>query len=151
MLEPEAATFLKWIRAPDNFESRSYMDGCDQPRSPNYITSQVCIKTPDHSKSRNYGDDCAQLRSRARRGSIVSRYRLGYYEPVVSTESASIASQHCTNDYEPTVSTERTSMSPQPGSVAAQSDQREEVFRDDLEITGLIRSLKLPGMEESET
>lgn len=151
MLEPEAATFLERIRTPDNFESRSYMDGCDQPHSPNSITSQDCIKTPDHSNSKNYGDDCAQLRSRARRGSIASRYRLGYYEPVVSTESAPIASQHCTNDYEPTVSTGCTSMSPQPGSVAAQSDQREEVFRDDLEITGLIRSLRLPGMEESET
>ncbi|KAJ5213358.1 hypothetical protein N7449_000527 [Penicillium cf. viridicatum] len=130
MLEPEAATFLEWIKTPDNFESRSYGDGCAQPHSPKSITSQDCIKTPNHSESRNYGDDCAQLRSRARRGSIESRYRLGYYEPVVSTG--------------------RTSLSPQPGSVVAQSDQH-EVSEDDLEITGLIRSLRLPGMEESET
>ncbi|KAF7530520.1 hypothetical protein PCG10_000021 [Penicillium crustosum] len=139
MLEPVAATFLDWIKTPNKCESRSYGDDCDQPRSPSSITSQDCIEPPDHLKSRNYGDGCAQLRSRARRGSIASRYRLGYYEPVVSTGGAPIVSQYCTNDYEPTVSTGRTSMSPQPGSVAAQSDQREEVFGDNLEITGLIR------------
>ncbi|OQD64213.1 hypothetical protein PENPOL_c008G02995 [Penicillium polonicum] len=151
MLEPEAATFLEWIKTPDNFESRSHGDCGAQPHSPKSITSQDFIKTPDHSESRNYGDDCAQLRSGARRGSIASRYRLGYYEPVVSTGGAPIPSPHCTNDYEPTVSTGRTSLSPQPGSLAAQSDQHEEVFRDDSEVTGLIRSLRLPGMEESET
>lgn len=145
----ESTTSLGWVKTPDHSESRSYGDGCAQPYSPNSITSRDCIKTPGHSKSRNYRDDCAQLRSRARRGSIASRYRLGYYEPVVSTGGAPVASQHCTNDYEPTVVTGRTSLSPQPGSVAARSDRCEEVFWDDLEITGLIRSLRLPGMEES--
>jgi hypothetical protein len=150
MLEPTAATFLAWIKTPDNFESRIYGDCCAQPHSPESVTSRDCIKTPNHSESRNYGNDCAQLRSRARQGSIASRYRLGYYEPVVPTGGVPIASQHCTNDYERTVSIECTctSLSPQPGSVAAQSDQH-EVSGDDLEIMGRIRSLRLPGMEES--
>ncbi|KAJ5413142.1 hypothetical protein N7465_005447 [Penicillium sp. CMV-2018d] len=152
----ESTTSLGWVKTPDHSESRNYRDVYVQPRSPAMLEPEAAtflewIKTPDNFESRKYGDDCAQLRSRARRGSIASRYRLGYYEPVVSTGGAPIASPHCTNDYEPTVSTGRTSLSPQPGSVAAQSDQHEEVFRDDSEVTGLIRSLRLPGMEESKT
>ncbi|KAJ9491994.1 hypothetical protein VN97_g1242 [Penicillium thymicola] len=147
----ESITSLGWIKTPDDSESRNYRDVYVRPRSPAMLEPEAAaflewIKTPDNCESRRYRDDCAQLRSRARRGSIASRYRPRYYEPVGSTEGAPNASQYCTNDYEPTVSIGRTFLSPQPGSVADRSDQRE-----DLEITGLIRSLRLPGMEESET
>ncbi|KAJ6139843.1 hypothetical protein N7471_006329 [Penicillium samsonianum] len=129
-------TSQHWIENPDHVESMNHGDDFAQPHSParrESVTSQDQIETPDHSESRDYGDDCAQLRSRARRGSIASRYRIGYI-----------------GFYDPAVSTERTSLSPQPGSVAGQSDQLEEISGDDVDVTGLLQRLRLPRGKESE-
>ncbi|OQE85855.1 hypothetical protein PENNAL_c0023G06135 [Penicillium nalgiovense] len=126
-------TSQHWIETPGYVESTSYGDDCAQPRSPTErgsVASLDWIETPDDLESRNYKDDCAQLRSRARRGSIASRYRNGYYDPVVSTG--------------------RTSLTPQPGFVAGQSDHIEEISGDDLEIAGLPQRSKLSRAKEGE-
>ncbi|KAJ6184775.1 hypothetical protein N7519_006076 [Penicillium mononematosum] len=126
-------TSQHWIETPDYVESRSYGDGCAQPRSPTEqesVTSLDWIETPDDLQPRNYKDDCAQLRSRARRGSIASRYRNGYYDPVVSTG--------------------RTSLSPQSGFAAGQSDHIEEISGDDLEMAGLPQRSRLSRAKEGE-
>ncbi|CAG8909043.1 unnamed protein product [Penicillium egyptiacum] len=122
-------TSQHWIETPDDVGSRSYGDDCAQPRSPTEqesVNSLDWIETPDDPGSRNYRDDCAQLRSRARRGSIASRYRTGYHDPAVSTM--------------------RTSLSPQPGSVAGQS---EETPGDNSEIMGLSQRSIFPPAKEA--
>ncbi|CAG8280701.1 unnamed protein product [Penicillium nalgiovense] len=126
-------TSQHWIETPGYVESTSYGDGCAQPRSPTErgsVASLDWIETPDDLESRNYKDDCAQLRSRAKRGSIASRYRNGYYDPVVSPG--------------------RTSLAPQSGFVAGQSDHIEEISGDDLEMAGLPPRSRLSRAKEGE-
>ncbi|KAJ5492069.1 hypothetical protein N7453_010166 [Penicillium expansum] len=131
----ESITSLQCTEALDHSKSSNSEDDYTKfsspaKREPESTTSLNFIETRNDSELRNYSDSCAQLRSRAKRGPIASQYRVGYYEPVVSTE--------------------HTSLSPSSSSMTGQSDQCEEVSGDNLEITGLLQRLGLLGTKESE-
>ncbi|KGO41892.1 hypothetical protein PEX2_076080 [Penicillium expansum] len=134
-LDGSLITSLQCTEALDHSKSSNSEDDYTEFRSParrepESTTSLNFIETRNDSELRNYSDSCAQLRSRAKRGPIASQYRVGYYEPVVSTE--------------------HTSLSPRSSSITGQSDQCEEVSGDNLEITGLLQRLGLLETKESE-
>ncbi|KAJ5442572.1 hypothetical protein N7445_005579 [Penicillium cf. griseofulvum] len=141
-----------WIEIPDNVESKNY-EGLDRPRSlakQESIVSQHWIETPGHIDYR-YG--CGQPRPLAKQESIASlhyietpdhaesNYADNSAQPSSPAKRGFIDSPNYVSDYEPTVSTEHASLSPQPGSRAGQSGQREENYGDHIDITAHMRQL----------